>query len=286
MANRIGFRDFLKKIEQDKSLQLIVDANVIISSRDKNHRDHQAINTFLNTIGDQVSDLTLFTTVTTKSEFLEYYRRKLLTEGILKIYKLNKERIIFITDRAKIEIERQLRARNLRQNREVQKQEKREQLLKSQGDEDLDFDVEGFSIDANYFKDSEIKEIKKSFRARSVNKELGWIALCEEILLPKLHKFEKLLDELCHYLTTRDKESLKYFTKTDVEWRAATQICGESGMGYSDAMILNMANHTSIEHILTLDFDMVYGGHFSTPSKTIITPTDRLKNYKSILKGI
>ena len=56
----------------------------------------------------------------------------------------------------------------------------------------------------------------------------------------------------------------------------ATQICGETGMGYSDAMILNMANHTSIKNILTLDFDLVYGGQFSAMDKILITPTDRL----------
>lgn len=285
MANRIGFKEFLKKVSGQSSFELIVDANVIIASRDKKHRDYKTIQEFYDSLDQLSADLTLFTTVTTKAEFLEYYRRKILTEGILELYKLNKERKV-ISDRVKTVIENQVRARNLRQNREVQRQEKIEKALESHSVDTTEFDVEEFSVDANYFKDSEIKEIKKAFRARNVDNESGWISFCNKILVNRLHALEGELDQLCHYLTTRDKESLKYFTKTDVEWRAATQICGESGMGYSDAMILNMANHTSIEHILTLDFDMVYGGHFSSPSKTIITPTDRLKNYKSILKGI
>lgn len=285
MANRIGFKEFLKKVSGQNSLELIVDANVIIASRDKKHRDYKTIQEFYDSLDQLSADLTLFTTVTTKAEFLEYYRRKILTEGILELYKLNKERKV-ISDRVKTVIENQVRARNLRQNREVQRQEKIEKVLESHSVDTTEFDVEEFSVDANYFKDSEIKEIKKAFRARNVDNESGWISFCSKILVKRLHALEGELDQLCYYLTTRDKESLKYFTKTDVEWRAATQICGESGMGYSDAMILNMANHTSIEHILTLDFDMVYGGHFSSPSKTVITPTDRLKNYKSILKGI
>jgi predicted nucleic acid-binding protein len=285
MANRIGFKEFLKKVSGQSSLELIVDANVIIASRDKKHRDYKTIQEFYNSLDQLSADLTLFTTVTTKAEFLEYYRRKILTEGILELYKINKERKV-ISDRVKAVIENQVRARNLRQNREVQRQEKIEKVLESHSVDTTEFDVEEFSVDANYFKDSEIKEIKKAFRARNVDNESGWITFCNKVLVKRLHALEGELDQLCHYLTTRDKESLKYFTKTDVEWRAATQICGESGMGYSDAMILNMANHTSIEHILTLDFDMVYGGHFSSPSKSIITPTDRLKNYKSILKGI
>jgi len=285
MANRIGFREFLKKVDGKKTVELIVDANVIIASRDKKHRDYKVIQEFYDSLDELSSTLTLFTTVTTKSEFLEYYRRKTLTEGILALYNANRNKKV-ISDRVKAIIENQIRARNFRQKQEVQKQEKVEQILEAHDIDTTELDIEEFSIDANYFKDSELKEIKKAFRARNVDNEGGWISFCNKVLVNRLHALEGELDQLCHYLTTRDKESLKYFTKTDVEWRAATQICGESGMGYSDAMILNMANHTSIEHILTLDFDMVYGGHFSSPSKTIITPTDRLKNYKSILKGI
>lgn len=285
MANRIGFKEFLKKLEKDSAVQLIVDANVIIASRDKSHRDYNTVRDFFTELYLITKNVTLFTTVTTKSEFLEYYRRKILTEAILGIYKRNKEEQI-ISDDASRQIERQIRARNQRQNREVEKQEKIEKVLEARNWDTTNIDIEEFSIDANYFKDSEIKEIKKSFRGRDVANETGWVNFCNLTLVEKLHQFEKLLDGICHYLTTRDDEARKFFTKTDVEWRLATQICGETGMGYSDAMILNMANHTSIKHIMTLDFDMVYGGHVSAKSKTIVTPTDRLKNYKNALKGV
>lgn len=285
MANRIGFKEFLKKLDKSQAVQLIVDANVIIASRDANHKDSKAIKDFYASLDKVTSDVTLFTTVTTKSEFLEYYRRKLITEGILNLYKVNKEEKI-LSDRVKQEIENQIRARNLRQNREIQKQEKLERILEAHEMDTTELEIEEFSVDANYFKDSEIKAIKKSFRARNVDKETGWIKFCNSVLVDKLHALEKLLDELCHYLTTWDEESRKYFTKTEVEWRMATQICGETGMGYSDAMILNMANHTTIQHIVTLDFDLVYGGHVSAKNKILVTPTDRLKAYKSILKDI
>lgn len=285
MANRIGFKEFLKKTRGQATLELIVDANVIIASRDKSHRDNKAIQEFYDSLDQSQTEVTLFTTVTTKAEFLEYYRRKILTEGILELYRINKDRKV-ISDRVKNVIENQVRARNLRQKREVERQEKMEKILESHFVDTTEIDIEEFSVDANYFKDSELKDIKKAFRARDVDDESGWVSFCKKVLVNRLYTLESKLDSFCHYLTTRDKESLKYFIKKDIEWRAATQICGESGVGYSDAMILNMANHTSIEHILTLDFDLVYGGHFSTPSKTIVTPTDRLKNYKSILKGI
>jgi len=40
------------------------------------------------------------------------------------------------------------------------------------------------------------------------------------------------------------------------------------------------------KNIVTFDFDLIYGGHVSAKDKVIVTPTDRLKVYKSILKGI
>ncbi len=285
MANRIGFKEFLKNLDQEKEVQLIVDSNIIIASRDDRHKDHRIIRDFFNSLSDITSNVTLFTSVTTKAEFLEYYRRKFLTIAIFKLYQKNKEGKI-IPDRVKQTIENQIRARNLRQAREVQKQEKIEKELEAQQIDTTELEIEEFSIDSNYFKDSEIKNIKKSFRARDVDKETGWIKFCESVLLERLHLTEKLLDELCHYLTTRDKVSQKYFTEKEVQWRLATQICGETGMGYSDAMILNMANHTNIKNILSLDFDLIYGGHFSAKDKVLITPTERLKNYKLPLKGI
>ena len=283
MANRIGFKEFLKKLKEKEKLELVLDANVIIASRDTNHRDHKRVREFFNELDNITENVDLFTTVTTKSEFLEYYRRKILTEGILDLLKKNRDDQV-LSDKAKIEIEKQIRARNLRQIKEIQKQDKIEKLLESQEVDTTELEIEEFSIDANYFKDSEIKDIKKAFRARDVGKEMGWISFCSLVLLDKLHTLEKLLDDLCHYLTTRDEVSKKYFIKQDVEWRMATQICGETGVGYSDAMILNMANHTNIKNIVTLDFDLIYGGHFSADQKLIITPTERLKNYKLILK--
>lgn len=285
MANRIGFKEFLKKADSNNDVQLVVDANVIIALKDNKHRDNKSLREFLSSLQENSKDIDLFTTVTTKAEFLEYYRRKILTEGILKLYIKNKSEKI-LSDKVKLEIEKQVRARNQRQNREVQKQQNSEKALEAQSFDTTELDVEEFSVDANYFKDSEIKDIKKAFRGREVQNEMGWVRFCEIILLGRFHQMEKHLDDLCHYLTTRDKESLKYFKDEDVKWQMATQICGESGMGYSDAMILNMANHTTIKHILTMDFDLVYGGHISAPDKVIITPSERIKGYKNILKGV
>ena len=92
MANRIGFKEFLKKLDKEEEVQLIVDANVIIAYRDKNHKDHDTIREFFGYLTRDAKKILLFTTVTTKSEFLEYYRRKIITEAILAMYKKNREK--------------------------------------------------------------------------------------------------------------------------------------------------------------------------------------------------
>lgn len=284
-ANRIGFRDFFKSITKEDHIDLIIDANVIIAARDDNHKDNKVVRHFFADLKEKSKSYTLFTTVTTKAEFLEYYRRKLITKAIGQVYKAYEDKKI-ITKDAFQEIQNQLRARNLRQKREVDKQEKAEKELEAQGFDTLEVEIEPFSIDANYFKDSEIKNIKKAFRARTVQSEVGWLKLCEKSLVQQLHDLENSLDSMCHYLTTRDKESKKFFVEEDVKWRMATQICAETAMGYSDAMILNMANHTSIKHIFSLDYDIVYGGHISAKEKIIIIPDKRLKEYKTVLKKV
>ena len=53
MANRIGFKEFLKKIQKDEKLELILDANVIIAIRDTNQRDHRKLREFITELDDK-----------------------------------------------------------------------------------------------------------------------------------------------------------------------------------------------------------------------------------------
>ena len=69
-------------------------------------------------------------------------------------------------------------------------------------------------------------------------------------------------------------------------WDHATIIAGETAMGYSEAMIINMANCTTIQYILTFDRDLIYGGHISGVDKIMITVDGTLKQFKLPLKGI
>ena len=103
-------------------------------------------------------------------------------------------------------------------------------------------------------------------------------------LKTKLLEQEKLLDSFCNYLSIHDGAQKNIFIVNEIDWHKATEISAKTGMGYSDAMILNMACSTDIEFIATLDFDLVYAGSFQM-QKRILLPDNRIKTFKKILKN-
>ncbi len=269
-SNRLGFRPFKNRLrESPKDTAIVVDSNVIISYFDETHSQHEHVTEFLDEL-DQIANVTLYTTVTTKSEFLEYNRRRLLTGALISLAEAKDGIPIGDSCRAKI-------------NTVKGRRNSREASEKKRVDEsgDLEFDT-----NVSYFNDKEIKEIKKSFRAGSLQNETGWIKICETFLKGKLAELERNLDEFCVYLSPHDEKQSSLFSKPKVAWSDATQLCETAGTGYSDALILNMLLHTKIEHILSLDFDVVYASAISASHKKVILPDNRIAEFKPILKGI
>jgi len=268
-TNRIGFSKFLKDVHDGHKVNLIVDSNLLIAYFDEVHSNHESAKTFLEGL-DHKAEVTIYTTVTTKAEFLDYQRKRFLTEGIVSLVQENKEKFkITPTATAKINSIRGIRDTRLKKEEAKGK------------------DIEDFDSSLNYFRDSELKEIKKAFRARDVEPEKGWLTVCKTFLGIKLSEQEKLLDEFCKYLTTRDKEQKEnIFIIPEDNWDRATAISAETGMGYSDSMILNMALATNIENIATLDFDIVYAGAVSASNKNILLPDNRIGSFKLILKKL
>jgi len=265
-VNRIGFRPFFNKITDGEELNIIIDSNALIASGDELHPNHEEITSFIDSL-DQKVNLTLFTTVTTKAEYLDYQRRRFLTEGLLS---LSSQPQISLATNVKAKLSTIKGRKNIREKNE----------LKRSLDESDDIDSNYF-----YFRDSEIKEIKKVFRARDVQNEAGWLKICDMFLSRKLIAEEALIDELCVYLSPYKEDQANLFNNK-VDWNNATQISAKSGMGFSDSMILNMVLATNIDYILTLDYDLVYASAVSAPNKTIIIPDKRIKQFKQTLKRI
>jgi len=269
-TNRIGFRQFRNKLEKGQQVNVVIDSNILIANYDETHSNHEIVREFLEEI-DEIAEVTFFTTVTTKAEFLDYQRKRLLTEGLFDLVdEYSKDVQLSAESRAAITSAKG--RRNKRQGDEEAKVSK---------DHEHEFDTR-----VSYLTDNEIKEIKKKFRARDVEKETGWLKVCETFLKWKLLEQEKLINQFCVYLSPHKPEQISLFHDTSVDWTKATAISGESGMGFSDSLILNMLLHTKIDFILTLDFDMVYAATVSADNKSVVLPDSKLGAYKYILKGL
>jgi len=270
-SNRIGFNQFLKSISGE--IQLILDTNVIIAFFDEDHRQHDLIKNFLSKL-DNKCDPSFYSTVTVKSEFLDFRRRWHLTDGLLDLVdEVSNGRSLITSTKAKINAKK-----GLLTNRRKQTLNESGLAIEDEGEMEI-------NPSKRLFLDSEIKEIKKSFRAREVQDEYGWIKVCDLYLKEQLTKDESLLDEFCTYLTTRHKDQReKIFQDKEIDWNAATDLCSSTGMGYHDAMILNIFKSSSIPYLVTLDYDLIYGVTIDAPEKTVLLPDNRLSDFKSTLK--
>lgn len=266
-SNRIGFKPFLNQLKADQALNIVVDSNVLIANWDDLHSNHMEIRGFLESLDKRVSNLNLFTTVTTKAEVLDYQRRRLLTEGLLSLSEFSSIRL---SERAKAKISTVKGRKNIREKNEFKRSQRE--------DDDLDSQF-------LYFRDSELKEIKKSFRATDSEIATGWLTLCDVFLGKRLLEEEEIINELCTYLSPYKEEQAHMFNDK-VDWKNATKISAKSGMGFSDSMILNMVLATKIDYILTLDYDLVYASAVSASNKTIIIPDKRIKHFKQALKRL
>ncbi len=84
VSNRIGFKQFIGKLKHNQKLNVIVDSNLLIAFFDEINSNHDEVFDFFEALGDK-AEVSFFTTITTKSEFLDYQRRRFLTEGLLEL---------------------------------------------------------------------------------------------------------------------------------------------------------------------------------------------------------
>jgi predicted nucleic acid-binding protein len=268
-SNRIGFNQFIKKVQGENDLNVLVDSNILIANFDETHTNYDVVSEFLKEL-DNVARVNFFTTITTKAEFLDYQRRRFLTEGLFELVSREPSKKQLKPDSKQI-----IAQMKLRRGKRATDEEKRS----------LRYD-DHYDSSVNYLRDNEIKEIKKQFRARDVQEEIGWLSICELFLVGKLDAQEKLLDEFCNYLSPHNEHQAHLFNNVKIDWNKATGLTAKTGMGYSDALILNMFSETNMKFIITLDFDLIYAVSVSSQDKFVVLPDSRLGTMKSILKKI
>lgn len=222
----------------------ILDANVIITLNYEPKRFHTRTFEFIKE-KIQKEGISLFTTVNTTQEYLDFYRRLLLTEGLRTA--IHPSSGINLPNKKKQAIRSQS---TILQNRE-----------NHQGAEPV-------------FNDREIKKIREVFFLSGPAGIKLWKTICELYLKIQLKIEFMALEKLnITYLSMYKDDQKEIFTKK-ITWEEAIEICSDIGAGFSDSMIINALQCTSLPFAISLDGDLAYSVMTNPNLKDIIMPDE------------
>lgn len=252
------FKNYIKKLNESGIFPsgTILDANLIITLSYSPKKYHTRTLEFLNK-EIYSRGIQCYTTVNTTSEYLEFHRRLLMTEGL----------------RDSIDSVSKLDLPN-----------KKRQLIRAQST--LLNNREKNNKADPVFYDREIKKIREGFYESSeVGKKL-WISLCDIFLAKKLQQEYVRLESLgVKYISPNDKNQSELFTK-EMTWKNAINICSETCAGFSDSMILNALESTSFQFAVSLDSDIAFAVLSNSTIKDVIMPDDLIDSSDALRKLI
>ena len=124
------------------------------------------------------------------------------------------------------------------------------------------------------FNDREIKKIREVFfNSGSAGMKL-WKGLCDIYLRKPLEIEFKALEKLrITYLSMYNDDQKEIFTKK-ITWEEAIGICSDVGAGFSDSMILNALQCTTLPFAISLDSDLAYSVMANANLKDVIMPDE------------
>ncbi len=226
----------------------ILDANVIITLNYEPKRFHTRTFEFIKNKIEK-EGISLFTTVNTTQEYLDFYRRLLLTEGLrTAIHPSSK---LDLPNKKKTAIRAQS---SILQHRETHN-----------GAEPV-------------FNDREIKKIREVFFNSGTAGMRLWKGLCELYLKKPLEIEFLALEKLkITYLSMYNEDQKEIFTKK-ITWEEAIEICSDIGAGFSDSMILNALQCTTLPFAISLDSDLAYSVMANTNLKDVLMPDEVVDN--------
>ena len=229
MGTAVSFseiQDYLSKRKHTNTpvCGAIIDTNVLVALTYEINKEHEEMLDLIELLTDE--ELRLYATVTTKSEFFDYHRRLLMTEGLLDLVDISSSCHISERARAIINSKKAVLRRRQKLDKEA------------------------------IFLDRELKEMKRSFSAGPHSGATGWLTLCREFLSGKLNKIDSELMTLgIRYLSPNEPNDI-FTGKPD--WQGAITITETTCMSFSDSMILNVLQYTRGLIAISLDFDLGY----------------------------
>lgn len=226
----------------------ILDANVIITLNYEPKRFHTRTFEFIKNKIEK-EGISLFTTVNTTQEYLDFYRRLLLTEGLRTA--IHPSAGLDLPNKKKQAIRTQS---SILHNRES-----------TQGAEPV-------------FNDREIKKIREVFFQSGQSGMKLWRAMCDLYLKSQLKIEFKALEKLnITYLSMYNDDQKEIFTKK-ITWEEAIGLCSDIGAGFSDSMILNALQCTTLPFAISLDSDLAYSVMANPNLKDVIMPDELVNN--------
>ncbi|MBX2987090.1 MAG: hypothetical protein KF802_04255 [Bdellovibrionaceae bacterium] len=226
-------------------VRVILDTNVLIAASYEVKVTHEEITDLIHRL--QILGVEMYATVTTKAEFMEFYRRLMLTEALADL--LDAESKVRVPKAAFEEIRKAYASIKSKQARD--------------GSDPI-------------FNDNQIKQIKSEFSAGSHSGHIGWLKFCSDCLKGYVEFFERqLMERGISYLSPNDSTQASLFIRR-LEWPVAAALVEKSGLSVSDAMILNMLNSSICQFSMSLDFDFGFAVRADTDSKDVLMP-DRLE---------
>jgi hypothetical protein len=249
MGRVVRFSEFDKYLIElkDKNVKVegtILDANIIITLSYSPKKYHTRTYDF---IKDKIqrNNISLYTTVNTTQEYLEFHRRLLLTEGLRTVIHPSSKNVL---------------------------PNKKKQVIRAQSSI-LQARETHHKADP-VFKDGEIKAIREVF-FNSGNAGVNlWKGLCKQYLKNPLEIEFKALTKLnIDYLSMYKDDQKEIFHKK-ITWEDAISICSDIGAGFSDSMILNALQATSLPFAISLDSDLGHAVMANPQLKDILMPDE------------
>ena len=229
----------------------ILDTNILISSSYELSDTQESVSEILDILNNK--NYRLFATVNTRSEYLEFQRRLVLTESLFDA--VDEYSKVKISSRAKAKI----------------------QTLKGSLKTSVMSDKDKFEV----FNESQLKKIKKEFSAGPHSGQQSWLQLCDVYLKTQIALADQdLTDRRVEYISPNDPAQSQLFNNS-INWSDAVNICEFSGAAFSDSMILNALKSSKLFFIVTLDFDIGYAALSDPNMKDVVVPDRLYKEFKN-----
>lgn len=135
------------------------------------------------------------------------------------------------------------------------------------------------SQEAPILTDREIKVLKKLFSPITRSGKDGWIEICKEFFVGKLtSEWHHLSESLnINYIDLQVPEIQSLFHDR-MTWGKMCRISESSCLSSSDAMILNALNCSRIDFLVSADFDIAYAAMVGSTDKMVFVPDSLFRN--------